>query len=121
MQAGRKYMSPYRTDWVLPGEHQPMSCTAPQLLLDTLTFPQAPLTKALRTYLFYNTTPGRILMRLPPTWWLLSLEHKRMAAHANSPDSKEEIPSFLKVGIQMLQFKSSLAQTDQAMHFASLV
>lgn len=85
-----------------------MSCMTPKLLLDTLGSPQAPLTKALRTYLFYNTTPGRILMRLPPTWWLLSLEHKRMAAHANSPDSKEEIPSFIQVGIHMLKLTSSL-------------
>jgi hypothetical protein len=59
---------------------------------------QDTLSTALRTYLLYNTAPGRLLMRLPPTWWLLGLQHKHLAQHANSPESRKEIPSFIKVG-----------------------
>jgi hypothetical protein len=58
---------------------------------------QDTLSTALRSYLLYSTPPGRLLMRLPPTWWLLGLQHKHLAQHANSPDSRKEIPSFVKV------------------------
>jgi hypothetical protein len=57
---------------------------------------QTPLSKSLRTLFLYNTWIGRLLMQLPPTWWLLTWEHKRIAAFANSPRSKSKISSFIK-------------------------
>lgn len=75
-----------------------MLCAVTTRLLLGAFAMQDTLSTALRSYLLYSTPPGRFLMRLPPTWWLLGLQHKHLAQHANSPDSRKEIPSFVKVG-----------------------
>lgn len=58
---------------------------------------QTPLAKTLRAFILYDTWLGRSLLQLPPTWWLLTWEHKRIVAFANSPTSKKAIQSFIKV------------------------
>lgn len=80
---------------------------------------QTPLTKSLRTGLLYNTWIGRLLLRLPLTWWLLSWEHKRIAAYANSPTSKKRIPSMIKVrvlGWCVARVRSRAAEGRASLH-----
>ncbi|KIY95811.1 phosphatidylserine decarboxylase [Monoraphidium neglectum] len=55
-----------------------------------------PFTFSLRTALLYNTWFGRFLLKLPITWWLLTLQHKRIAKFANSPKSKSKIKSLIR-------------------------
>lgn len=55
-----------------------------------------PLSKSIRTALLYNTWLGRLLLQLPVTWWLLSWEHKRIAAYASSPKSVSKIRPMIK-------------------------
>lgn len=59
---------------------------------------QAPLSDTLRLWLLYQTWFGQLLLLLPVTWWLLSWQHHRIARHADSPDSKKDIPNFIQVG-----------------------
>ncbi|GBF95849.1 phosphatidylserine decarboxylase [Raphidocelis subcapitata] len=55
-----------------------------------------PLSTTLRAAFLYNSWPGRLLLRLPITWWLLNIEHKRLAKWASSPGSKKAIKSMIK-------------------------
>lgn len=48
-------------------------------------------------WFLYQTLPGRLLLALPPTWWVLGWQHRRLAAYANSPRSKKSIPGLIKV------------------------
>jgi hypothetical protein len=58
---------------------------------------QAPLADTLRLFLLYQTWVGQLLLLLPATWWILSWQHHRIARHADSPKSKKDIPTFVKV------------------------
>lgn len=58
---------------------------------------QAPCADTLRLWLLYQTWIGQLLLLLPPTWWILSWQHHRVAKHADSPESKKDIPKFIKV------------------------
>jgi phosphatidylserine decarboxylase len=58
-----------------------------------------PFLGALREMVLYQTWVGRLLLTLPPTWWFLQWQHSCIAAHANSPASKKDIPSFIKVRV----------------------
>ncbi|KAG2425672.1 hypothetical protein HXX76_013514 [Chlamydomonas incerta] len=57
---------------------------------------QMPPLKALRMWALYQTLPGRLLLALPPTWWVLGWQHRRLAAYANSLRSKKAIPGLIK-------------------------
>ncbi|GLC43596.1 hypothetical protein PLESTM_001493800 [Pleodorina starrii] len=56
-----------------------------------------PLIRAVRMWWLYQTLPGRIFLQLPPTWWFIGWQHKGIAKHANSPESKKDIPALIKV------------------------
>jgi phosphatidylserine decarboxylase len=58
---------------------------------------QFPFGSALRLWLLYRTWIGQLLLYLPVTWWFLSWQHHRIARHADSPESKKDIPSFINV------------------------
>jgi phosphatidylserine decarboxylase len=53
--------------------------------------------KAVRMWLLYHTWIGHLLLLLPPTWWLLTWQHHRIARYADSPRSKKSIKPFTQV------------------------
>jgi phosphatidylserine decarboxylase len=48
-------------------------------------------------WLLYKTWVGRLLLRLPLTWWILTWQHHRIARYANSPESKKSVKPFIEV------------------------
>jgi hypothetical protein len=63
---------------------------------------QAPFSDALRLWLLYQTWLGQLLLWLPVTWWVLTWQHHRIARHADSPVSKQDIPALIKVRLVSL-------------------
>uniref|UniRef100_A0A383WB87 Phosphatidylserine decarboxylase n=1 Tax=Tetradesmus obliquus TaxID=3088 RepID=A0A383WB87_TETOB len=47
-------------------------------------------------WLLYKTWLGRLLLRLPLTWWILTWQHHRIARYANSPESKKSVKPFIQ-------------------------
>lgn len=58
---------------------------------------QSPFSGTVRLWLLYHTWIGQLLLLLPMTWWVLSWQHHRIARHADSPESKQDIPKLLQV------------------------
>lgn len=53
--------------------------------------------KAARMSFLYHTFIGQLLLLLPPTWWILTWQHHRIAAYADSTRSKKSIKPFIEV------------------------